>query len=159
MKPKVTFEIVALGIIYLAFASLTIYSGITFSKTIYWVQLHTIITSLLVGVVFFGNVFYLYPTIFTSAKRKYWSISIIVLTVCFLLESLVHAYKASALIKDQRGLDFDPYYMLFQPFNLEESIPVVFGTFVLSLVYAFIKKEWQTMHRTRSSKSEPAGLY
>lgn len=155
MKPKAIIEIVALGIIYLAFASVHIYSGINFSKTIYWVQIHTATTSLIVGVVFFGNVFYLYPTFFASAKRKYWSISIIVLAICFLLESLVHAYKASALIKDQRGLDFDPYPMMFQPFNLEESIPVVFGTFILSLVYAFIKKEWQTTHKPATGTGMP----
>ena len=139
MRSGFTKETIILIAIYLILASFTVYNGFMFSKTLPWVQIHNIISSIVVGIIFFGNVFILYPRYYHISKKTYWYIAILCLSICFLLETWAHAHKASALIKDQRGSYVDPYDLLFQPFNLEEAVPLVLGTFLFSLLYLYFR--------------------
>lgn len=140
MKTRALAEKVILGLIYLLLVSFHIYNGITFSKTLFWVHIHTVTSGIIVGIIFFGNVFYLYPKYFSKSKKKYAVKLTVILIVGYMIESIVHAYKASALIKDQRGLDYSPLNMIFQKFNLQESIMMVSITFFLSIIYLYFKE-------------------
>ena len=139
MKVKNLIEIGLLAVFYLFLVSFNIYHGVMFSHTLPWVQVHTITSGVIVGLLFFGNVFYLYPKYFSVSKKAYAVRILLILIGCYFLESIIHAYKASALIKDQRGLDFDPFNMIFQQFNVEESILLVATTFLISMIYLYFK--------------------
>lgn len=139
MKIKHLIEIGLLAVVYLLLVSFTIYQGVMFSQTLPWVHVHTVTSGVIVGILFFGNVFYLYPKYFSVSKKAYAIRILLMLIGCYFLESIIHAYKASALIKDQRGLDFNPFDMIFQQFNLQESILLVASTFLISMIYLYFK--------------------
>lgn len=140
MKAKYLVEKILLGVIYLLLVSFHIYHGVIFTHTLLWVHIHTITSGIIVGILFFGNVFFLYPKYFSESKKAYAVRMLLMIVGCYFLESVVHAYKASALIKDQRGLEFNPFNMIFQQFNLQESILLVSLTFLISIIYLYFKE-------------------
>ena len=140
MKIKHLIEIGLLAVVYLLLVSFKIYHGVMFSHTLPLVHVHTVTSGVIVGLLFFGNVFYLYPKYFSVSKKAYTVRALLMLIGCYFLESIIHAYKASALIKDQRGLEFNPFNMIFQQFNLEESILLVATTFLISMIYLYFRE-------------------
>jgi hypothetical protein len=139
MKYRFLVEILLLILIYLFFVSFSIYRGVIFSQTLFWVHIDNVTSGVIVGIIFFGNVFYLYPKYFSESKKAYAGRALLMLIVLYFIESIAHAYKASALIKDQRGLDVSPLDMLFQHFNIQDSILLVSITFLVSMIYVYIK--------------------
>lgn len=152
MKVKFLVEIVVLGVAYLLLVSFNIYHGVMFSHTLPWVHVHTVTSGVIVGLLFFGNVFYLYPKYFSQSKEAYAVKVLLILIGCYFLESIIHAYKASALIRDQRGLEFNPFNMVFQQFNLQESILLVSLTFLVSMIYLYFRELVVKKNKLASTK-------
>ncbi|HET8860121.1 hypothetical protein [Marivirga sp.] len=140
MKVRYLIEIILLALVYLFLVSYNIYHGMMFSRTLPWVHVHTVTSGVIVGLLFFVNVFYLFPQYLSKSKKAYAVKILVMVIVCYFLESIIHAYKASSLIKDQRGLDFDPIDLIFQQFNIQESALLIGTTLALSLIYFYFRK-------------------